>query len=180
MSLNLNFLELSPIIFKNSTYLNFQPQRTLTNSFINNLYASFIKFINYKYFKTTNEMDPNCPRLGEKCRMRKDGTPASVAPGPATEMDSKPFLTCESAWQKLQQYYDQTGKNIAIKDLFCTDADRFKKYRLVVSIKSLCFPSALYDLNMTLVCFPKMTNYFSEIMNENILIYIDLLHRNLF
>lgn len=45
-------------------------------------------------------------------------------------MEAKKFLTSEPAWQKLQDYYNQTGKNLVIKDLFAKDANRFNKYRL--------------------------------------------------
>ncbi|KAJ8662648.1 hypothetical protein O0I10_001612 [Lichtheimia ornata] len=33
-----------------------------------------------------------------------------------------------SAWKKLQKHYDDTGRNLVMKELFQKDADRFKKY----------------------------------------------------
>lgn len=132
------FKNLSDITLQNFKYLNFKPRLKLKWCSSNTFCATFIKCTNN--IKKANEMDPNCSKLAEKCRMRSDGTRTlvSVVPGSSIEMDSKPFLTSEDTWQKLNQYYDQTGKNIVIKDLFSTDADRFKKYRLVILIVSLC------------------------------------------
>lgn len=40
-----------------------------------------------------------------------------------------PLLTSEAVYKKLQEYYNDSGKNINIKNLFEKDAERFKKFR---------------------------------------------------
>ena len=42
---------------------------------------------------------------------------------------SKPLLTSEPAWQKIQRYFDSNGSKINIKQLFENDSARFDKYR---------------------------------------------------
>lgn len=49
-------------------------------------------------------------------------------------MESKPHLTSEPIWQKIQQYYDAKGRNLVIKELFASDPQRFNKLRWVISI----------------------------------------------
>lgn len=44
-------------------------------------------------------------------------------------MAAKPLLTTEPAWQKIQQYFNENGGKINIKNLFEQDADRFNKFR---------------------------------------------------
>lgn len=44
---------------------------------------------------------------------------------------SLPLLTTEPAYQKLQQYFNENGQNINIKNLFENDPARFDKYRYV-------------------------------------------------
>lgn len=44
-------------------------------------------------------------------------------------MDGKSFLTEDSAYQNLLQYFNDTGKNLNINQLFAQDPDRFNKYR---------------------------------------------------
>lgn len=48
-------------------------------------------------------------------------------------MDTKPHLTSEPIWQKLQQYYETKGQNLVIKDLFGSDPGRFEKLSLKLS-----------------------------------------------
>lgn len=40
-----------------------------------------------------------------------------------------PPLTSEPTWNNLLKYFNETGKNINIKQLFDNDADRFNKFR---------------------------------------------------
>lgn len=42
---------------------------------------------------------------------------------------SLPLLTTEPAYQKLQQYFNENGQKINIKNLFENDPARFEKYR---------------------------------------------------
>ncbi|KAJ8938503.1 hypothetical protein NQ318_005167 [Aromia moschata] len=49
------------------------------------------------------------------------------------EMEPKPLLTSEPIWQKIQDYYNENGKNIVIKDLFDQDPGRFDKYSLKIA-----------------------------------------------
>jgi len=45
-------------------------------------------------------------------------------------MASLPQLTEEPTWQKLQQYFNENGQKINIKDLFTSDGSRFEKFSL--------------------------------------------------
>nr|ARI45055.1 glucose-6-phosphate isomerase [Leptinotarsa decemlineata] len=45
-------------------------------------------------------------------------------------MDEKPFLTTTCAWQTLQEYYNKSGNDLVIKDLFAQDPNRFNKFSL--------------------------------------------------
>lgn len=42
---------------------------------------------------------------------------------------SLPPLTTEPTYQKLQEYFDQNGQSINIKELFESDPGRFDKFR---------------------------------------------------
>lgn len=44
-------------------------------------------------------------------------------------MTSRPDLTTEPVYQKIQQYYNQEGAKINIKNLFEQDPSRFDKFR---------------------------------------------------
>lgn len=44
-------------------------------------------------------------------------------------MSGKPILTTDPVWQKIQQYYNENGANINIKNLFVNDNNRFNKFR---------------------------------------------------
>lgn len=63
------------------------------------------------------------------------GGEGQAGPGPAIAssepiaMEPKPFLTSESAWQNIQEYYKKNGEKLVIKDLFAQDTTRFDKYR---------------------------------------------------
>lgn len=56
--------------------------------------------------------------------------PGLSSAGPIV-METKPYLTSESSWQNIQEYYKKNGQNLVIKDLFAQDSARFDKYRLV-------------------------------------------------
>lgn len=75
-------------------------------------------------------MTEKCVLTGPQCRART-GCNDSRSPSNATGyvMETKPRLTSETIWQKLQQFYDTKGKNLIIKDLFAADPERFKKLR---------------------------------------------------
>ncbi|CAH0550450.1 unnamed protein product [Brassicogethes aeneus] len=45
---------------------------------------------------------------------------------------AKPQLTCEPAWKKLQEYFEATGKDLNIKDLFAKDCGRFNQFSLTL------------------------------------------------
>lgn len=47
-------------------------------------------------------------------------------------MSSLPSLTTEPTWQKLQQYFNENGSKINIKDLFEQDPKRFEKFSLKI------------------------------------------------
>lgn len=42
---------------------------------------------------------------------------------------SRPQLTSDPVWQKIQDYYNKNGEKIQIKSLFDQDAGRFDKFR---------------------------------------------------
>lgn len=44
-------------------------------------------------------------------------------------MESKPRLTQEATWKKLQDYFNSNGDKININNLFKENPDRFNKYR---------------------------------------------------
>ncbi|KAF7280690.1 hypothetical protein GWI33_005547 [Rhynchophorus ferrugineus] len=48
-------------------------------------------------------------------------------------METKADLTSEPIWQQIKTYYETTGKNLVIKDLFANDPQRFKKFSLKLS-----------------------------------------------
>lgn len=45
---------------------------------------------------------------------------------------SKPLLTADPVYQKIQQYYNANGSKINIKELFASDPKRFDKFNLVL------------------------------------------------
>ena len=45
---------------------------------------------------------------------------------------SKPLLTADAAYQKIQEYYNANGSKINIKELFDNDPKRFDKFSLVL------------------------------------------------
>jgi glucose-6-phosphate isomerase len=45
---------------------------------------------------------------------------------------SKPLLSADPVYQKIQQYYDANGSKINIKQLFESDAKRFDKYSMTM------------------------------------------------
>lgn len=45
---------------------------------------------------------------------------------------SKPLLTADPVYQKIQQYYDANGSKINIKELFASDPKRFDKFNLTL------------------------------------------------
>lgn len=45
---------------------------------------------------------------------------------------SKPLLTADPVYQKIQQYYNANGAKIDIKQLFDSDPKRFEKFSLTV------------------------------------------------
>lgn len=83
-------------------------------------------------FSTFATMDSKCHATGPNCARREreqtDGHPNEDSVYSAA-MEPKKILTSEPTWQKLQDYYNQTGKNLVIKNLFAQDANRFNKYR---------------------------------------------------
>lgn len=42
---------------------------------------------------------------------------------------SRPLLTTDPVWLKIQKYYNENGEKINIKSLFEEDANRFQKFR---------------------------------------------------
>lgn len=44
-------------------------------------------------------------------------------------MEAKPSLKTEEAWKKLEDYYNNTGKNLKLNELFELSCGRFKKFR---------------------------------------------------
>lgn len=49
---------------------------------------------------------------------------------------SKPLLSADPVYQKIQQYYDANGSKIDIKQLFDSDPKRFEKYSLTLKTPS--------------------------------------------
>jgi glucose-6-phosphate isomerase len=45
---------------------------------------------------------------------------------------SKPLLTADPVYQKIQQYYNENGSKINIKELFDSDPKRFEKFSLTL------------------------------------------------
>lgn len=45
---------------------------------------------------------------------------------------SKPLLSTDAVYQKIQQYYDANGSKINIKQLFESDPKRFDKFSLTI------------------------------------------------
>lgn len=45
---------------------------------------------------------------------------------------SKPLLSSDSVYQKIQQYYDSNGSKINIKELFESDPKRFEKFSMTL------------------------------------------------
>lgn len=86
-------------------------------------------------------MDPKCIATGPNCNMRMRELAADCTAGRVeytdgigiyeSTMEPQKFLTSEPAWQKLQDYFNETGKNLVIKDLFAQDTNRFNKFRYV-------------------------------------------------
>lgn len=67
---------------------------------------------------------------------------------------SKPLLTADPVYQKIQQYYNANGSKINIKESFDSDPKRFDKFNLVLKTPS--------DGDILLVrnCFLQLQNYF--------------------
>ncbi|KAJ8941360.1 hypothetical protein NQ314_010423 [Rhamnusium bicolor] len=70
---------------------------------------------------------PKCSARGPQKRESADGADFTVAE--SIEMEAKPYLTSETAWQNIQAYYNKNGKDLVIKDLFAQDPSRFDKFR---------------------------------------------------
>lgn len=69
-------------------------------------------------------------------------------------MSPKPNLTTEPAWQKLQQFYNENGSKLNIKNLFEQDPARFEKYRYKHKFYTKCYYKAKFYFlikKMTLV-----------------------------
>lgn len=49
---------------------------------------------------------------------------------------SKPLLTADPIYQKIQQYYNEHGSKINIKELFDKDPKRFDKFNLTLKTPS--------------------------------------------
>lgn len=44
-------------------------------------------------------------------------------------MSTKPLLTADPIYQRIQAYFNENGSKINIKDMFEKDSSRFEKYR---------------------------------------------------
>lgn len=49
---------------------------------------------------------------------------------------SKPLLTTDPVYQKIQKYYDENGSKINIKELLDSDPKRFEKFSLTLKTPS--------------------------------------------
>lgn len=49
---------------------------------------------------------------------------------------SKPLLSTDAVFQKIQQYYNANGSKIDIKQLFDSDPKRFEKFSLTLKTPS--------------------------------------------
>ncbi|XP_025832171.1 glucose-6-phosphate isomerase [Agrilus planipennis] len=56
----------------------------------------------------------------------------SKSDGKLYNMEARPFLTSDSAYKKLQEYYNSNGNQININQLFSQDPERFKKFSLTI------------------------------------------------
>jgi hypothetical protein len=63
---------------------------------------------------------------------------------------SKPLLTADAVYQKIQQYYNANGAKIDIKQLFDSDPKRFEKYSFTLKTPA--------DGDILLVKFQKYKN----------------------
>lgn len=85
-------------------------------------------------------MDSKCIETGPNCVMRMQRTRQADCKARRTDtdrisdstMEPQKFLTSEPAWEKLQEYFNQSGKNLVIKELFAKDSNRFNKFRYVL------------------------------------------------
>lgn len=131
-------------MFQNSTY-----NKQKSNSFV--IFRIFFQYLTSKFSTKTQKlhlptaMDSKCHQIGPNCKMRMQArfdnpnvrtqnekeNSNDIHSVQQLTMEGKKFLTSDPAWQKLQDYYNQTGKNLVIKDLFKNDANRFNKYRSV-------------------------------------------------
>lgn len=66
---------------------------------------------------------------------------------------SKPLLSTDAVYQKIQQYYNVNGAKIDIKQLFDSDPKRFEKFSLTLKTPS--------DGDILLVIFdmPKIASF---------------------
>lgn len=71
-------------------------------------------------------MNPSCPKTSPRCR-GKGGSGS-----PAADMEPKPLLTTEPSWKNLQQYFENIGNKLVIKDLFAKDCKRFDSFSLTI------------------------------------------------
>lgn len=62
------------------------------------------------------------------CRSRKLSVIAK------NKMEGKAYLNDDEAFQNLQKYFQEKGKNLNIHQLFAEDPDRFKKYRYIINL----------------------------------------------
>ncbi|XP_060533502.1 glucose-6-phosphate isomerase [Cylas formicarius] len=80
-------------------------------------------------------MEGKCTKTGPKCEARgvcdeREFLLKKVPNVTGSAMESKQYLTSEAAWQKIQDYYNNKGRNLIIKDLFANDPNRFQKFSL--------------------------------------------------
>lgn len=73
-------------------------------------------------------MNKKCALTGPGCQaraIREESSSYDTGDG----METKTNLTSEPIWQQIKNYYESTGKNLVIKDLFANDPQRFEKFR---------------------------------------------------
>lgn len=62
------------------------------------------------------------------CRSRKLGVNTK------NKMEGKTYLNDDEAFQNLQKYFQEKGKDLKIHQLFSEDPERFKKYRYFIQL----------------------------------------------
>ncbi|KAL1500982.1 hypothetical protein ABEB36_006392 [Hypothenemus hampei] len=77
-------------------------------------------------------MSEKCVRTGPQCQARAACFDSTGTTTKTAVMETKPHLTSEAIWQKIQDYYNSKGKNLVIKDLFAQDPARFEKFSLIL------------------------------------------------